>query len=515
MANIPLYVESSLKHRLDPIRFHLKAGLSMLNTRDVDVATWDGIYQILGCLDVVGFGCSELGGSLSGIGTSRICPRIRNYTTPFLQNFFGDTKCCYGVAVNMGFDKADVAPYGGWQGFLDAHPGNWGDDRMVSDVVSLNSFIARPLDPVRYLPSISKSEGANFGPARMAWLDITWKTVHWNDLQPFQFSFTPIIMWDITKPNCLKTHGPFAVFRVEGILKEYEQFLAGNPPWNPGRRVGAWLIGFKLWFLSEHLASMNLKGGFIYMVEKATGIFVASSDTSVQSLAADENGHLTVMLKPQDVPHPMINGSATLVAPDGDWTNITHQLVEVEVNGRYEFMLTFQFSYYNLVLEGVYMVPRSVVLADLDESLGGGLLCSPLKEMATRDAVTSIILNIFFSGILMGGVIFVGYQTFKRLREIAQEIIRFNRSKGDFCTSRCKTASRVPASSRMLKFLDTEGLLAKFKKSGGQIVFFSYEWQSWTKLGPNDVQLEWMRMSLSMYSQDWLQVLWSYTGSYR
>lgn len=58
MANIPLYVESSLKHRLDPILFHLKAGLSMLNTMAVDVATWDGIYQ------------------------------IRNYTTPFLQNFF-------------------------------------------------------------------------------------------------------------------------------------------------------------------------------------------------------------------------------------------------------------------------------------------------------------------------------------------------------------------------------------------------------------------------------------------
>ncbi|CAE7940077.1 unnamed protein product, partial [Symbiodinium sp. KB8] len=53
-----------------------------------------------------------------------------------------------------------------------------------------------------------------------------------------------------------------------------------------------------------------------------------------------------------------------------------------------------------------------------------------------------------------------------------------------------------------LKFLDTEELLAKFKKSGGQIVFFSYEWQSWTKLGPNDVQLEWMRLSLSMYSQE-------------
>lgn len=42
------------------------------------------------------------------------------------------------MAVNMGFDKADVEPYGGWQGFLDAHPGSWGDDRMVGDVVLMD-----------------------------------------------------------------------------------------------------------------------------------------------------------------------------------------------------------------------------------------------------------------------------------------------------------------------------------------------------------------------------------------
>ena len=34
------------------------------------------------------------------------------------------------------------------------------------------------------------------------------------------------------------------------------------------------------------------------MYTQATGVFVASSDTTVQSLAADENGQLTVMLKP-------------------------------------------------------------------------------------------------------------------------------------------------------------------------------------------------------------------------
>lgn len=503
MANIPLYVESSLKHRLDPIRFHLKAGLSMLNTRGVDVATWDGIYQ------------------------------IRNYTTPFLQNFFGDTKCCYGVAVNMGFDKADVEPYGGWQGFLDAHPGSWGDDRMVGDVVLMdkdadgnptvvgveteftngsntNSWIARPLDDVKYLPLVSKSEGANFGPARMAWLDITWKT----DLQPFQFSFTPIIMWDITKPNCLKTHGIVPLYENTRVPTdaEYEQFLAGNPPWNPGRRVGAWLIGFKLWFLSEHLASMNLKGGFIYLVERSTGVFVASSDITVQSLAPDANGQMTVKLSPKDVDHPAISGSAVVVAPTNEWSNITQELKQVEVNGRQEFMLTFLFSYYNLELQGVYMVPRSVVLSELD-------------EMATRDAFTSIVLNTVFSGILMTGVLVIGYQAFKRLAKIAQEQRRALHVKvqdGLACASEiaypivlvcardfltlsdsdvrsCHEGLRLKG---LLKFLDTKELLSGFKRTGGQIVFFSYEWQSWTKLGPSDLQLRWMRNSLKLYAAE-------------
>ena len=60
--------------------------------------------------------------------------------------------------------------------------------------------------------------------------------VHWQDLQPFQFSFTPIIMWDITKPNCLKTHGIVPLYENTRVPTdaEYEQFLAGNPPWSLG-----------------------------------------------------------------------------------------------------------------------------------------------------------------------------------------------------------------------------------------------------------------------------------------
>ena len=507
MSNIPLYVESSLKHRLDPMRFHLKAGLSMLNTKAVDVATWDGIYQ------------------------------IRNYTTPFLQNFFGDTKCCYGVAVNMGFDKADVEPFGGWQGFLEAHPDSWGDDRMVGDVVLMdrdtdgnptivgleteftngsntNSWIVRPLDEVRYLPSVEKSQGINVGPRRFSWLDITWKTVHLQDLQPFQFSFTPIIVWDITQPYTLKTHGLVPLYENTRVPTEaeYQQFLSGRPPWNPGRRVGAWVIGFKLWFLSEHLANMNLKGGFIYLVERASSTFVASSDTSISTLAADENGAMTLKLNPKDVAHPMISGSAKVVAPNGDWSNIIHELKEVEVLGRRQFMLTFLFSYYNLELEGVYMVDRSIVLSDLD-------------EMATQDALLSIVLNTFFSGVLVIAVILFGYQAFKRLSKIAQEQRRALHVKvqnGLACASEiaypivlvsaqdflklsdseirsCHEGLRLKG---LLKFLDTKELLCGFKEGGGQIIFFSYEWQSWTKLGPSDGQMKLMRQSLRFYERD-------------
>ena len=90
VADFPLYVGSSLRRSLDPLRLHLKAGLSLLNTRAVHVATWDRSYQ------------------------------IRKHITPFLQNFFGDTTCCYGVAMSMGFDKADAAAYVSCQCFLDA-----------------------------------------------------------------------------------------------------------------------------------------------------------------------------------------------------------------------------------------------------------------------------------------------------------------------------------------------------------------------------------------------------------
>ncbi|CAK8994236.1 Uncharacterized protein SCF082_LOCUS3847 [Durusdinium trenchii] len=175
-------------------------------------------------------------------------------------------------------------------------------------------------------------------------------------------------------------------------------------------------------------------------------------------------------------------------------------------------MLTFLFSYYNLELQGVYMVPRSVVLSELD-------------EMATRDAFTSIVLNTVFSGILMTGVLVIGYQAFKRLAKIAQEQRRALHVKvqdGLACASEiaypivlvcardfltlsdsdvrsCHEGLRLKG---LLKFLDTKELLSGFKRTGGQIVFFSYEWQSWTKLGPSDLQLRWMRNSLKLYAAE-------------
>eukprot|EP00435_Cladocopium_sp_Y103_P064466 s13_g26.t1 len=223
----------------------------------------------------------------------------------------------------------------------------------------------------------------------------------------------------------------------------------------------------------------------------------------------------------------MISGSALVLAPGNKWNNITQELKQVEVNGQREFMLTFLFSYYNLELQGVYMVHRSVVLSQLD-------------EMATRDALMSIVLNTFFSGILMIGVIIIGYQAFKRLAQIAQDDREGNDgidrdgnleqrralhvkvqdglwcaselsypivlvSANDFMVqedSEIRSCHEGLRRKGLLTFLDTKELVLNFKKGGGQIIFFSYEWQSWTKLGPSDLQLKWMRASLIHYAAD-------------
>ena len=46
-------------------------------------------------------------------------------------------------------------------------------------------------------------------------LMVGWLTISWMR-QPFEFSFTPMIIWDVTKPNCLKTHGVVPLYEWLG-----------------------------------------------------------------------------------------------------------------------------------------------------------------------------------------------------------------------------------------------------------------------------------------------------------
>ena len=49
-----------------------------------------------------------------------------------------------------------------------------------------------------------------------------------------------------------------------------------------------------------------------------------------------------------------------------------------------------------------------------------------------------------------------------------------------------------------LRYLDTMGDIATFSCN---IVFFSYQWLSWTHKGPNEVQREWMNSAAQHYSE--------------
>jgi len=146
-------------------------------------------------------------------------------------------------------------------------------------------------------------------------------------------------------------------------------------------------VGFKLWFLSDYLADLELKGGSIFLVERATGIVVASSNRAYAPLSPDD-----LPYRANDNPDGHIKSTSAYVAPDGDWSKVQPATpVEQELDDKQQFVQTFEFKFHGLDVVGVYTVPRDNILAELDEK-------------ATETAFTSIVVNSTLCGLMLAGL---------------------------------------------------------------------------------------------------------------
>jgi len=396
MEKVPLYFTKSLEHRLDPIRIHLTQGLKYLHAKEADVTKWSGI---------------EL---------------ARFYTTTFLLSFFEDNKCCFGIFSNMGLGKEDVSKEGGWQKWLKNHKDDFGNTEAIFDNVlvdadtnnpkvttvtawtnefktgnNTNPLVVAPMNPdtLRETGIGNKNWGfINFPYSdghtaavneNSGW----WRTIHIYDMMPGDFRFTPIFVWTDTEPKCLKVMGVVPLYKNTAIPTDEQKakIRAGDLEWGP--RVGAWVVGFKLWFLSDYLSGLELKGGSIFLVERATGIVVASSDKSYKPLKEPlKDGDTPLPYKAKDNPNEHIRATSECVAPDGDWKEVqANDPVEKEVEGKLTFIQNFNFDFHGLSLVGVYTVPRENMLAELDKK-------------ATETAATSIVVNSIFCGIMLAAL---------------------------------------------------------------------------------------------------------------
>uniref|UniRef100_A0A7S1B0T1 Uncharacterized protein n=1 Tax=Noctiluca scintillans TaxID=2966 RepID=A0A7S1B0T1_NOCSC len=336
MTNMLSCVEKNLENRLDPMVRHLLTGLTLIRTQGLDVSTWDGI--------------------------SALAP----HSLSFMSTHCLSIRCFYCVASNVALDATDILPYD-FQTWLDQIGDNLGDDRAIADSTlvghqffppfggtstqfrtvdesgsATNSWVTISRDVDTYEPA---PDGYPIPGVRANWVDTYGRNVHDFDLKPGEVRFAEVDLWNWLAP------GPSALF-VPAMVALYQA----------DRRVAFWAVGFELAFLSSHLASMDLQGGFVFLVENSTGFLVASSDPNV-SVVSDES-NVSEKVKPIDSTSRLIRGAAVHLAPTGEWQVLKNALVEGEVDAIDYFFQCFLFEKNGLNLVGVYAVPTSIILGD-------------------------------------------------------------------------------------------------------------------------------------------------------
>jgi len=375
MDNIGLQVEESMYGKMLPLTIFLRQGYETAYLAQYDLTTQEGQMAMVA------------------------------QNTAFLETYLGSTRCCTGMFTNMWYhgvdargreneimNKANEDDYADDKAqfnILVANPPpdpNWhiyglykdGNSKNPTVMETFDEVTARPKDPYRYPAGVAVNQSignrVNWGFNHWPKNDGFWyKTVREKDLAEGEFTFSRVFMWDINKPVTLKTHGIIPIYYPQcGVDKS-------RCPGMRQKRVGAWVVGFKLHFLSQYLSNLQLKGGFIFFVERETGNFIASSDAKFDSFRTivDETtkkvSYAPYEATAADFPVKKVKSRVHWLLHEREgkmtWADVKAGAAEVEIGDEgVQFIKVTSLTQFGVDWIGVISIPWESVMKELNET---------------------------------------------------------------------------------------------------------------------------------------------------
>mmetsp|Transcript_29047 Transcript_29047/g.67316 ORF Transcript_29047/g.67316 Transcript_29047/m.67316 type:complete len:535 (-) Transcript_29047:207-1811(-) len=429
-------IASHLRGKMDPLRIYLQQGVRNFDEMGLDFSNWSDLQQTI------------------------------SYQRSFLESYFDESRCCSALFVNMHYDRdadgrddvlkchalEDPDCTGTRAGSLDGEVAGkdlggqavWAGVLHYSDTYTTGRYPGLDVcegtclgehsgDFVQVLPAQLEGHPNNTLTFRyyekkrslQPWLGDAqinqtcverdaagvctrqedpygnWVRpvgfVHWpiqdgywyRDIQAYNLSkgevrfATRVFPWTLYPPAVLKTH----IF---------------TPLYKEGVKVGGWVTGFKLHWITGYLSELAKPAGtFIFIVERHTGVLVSTSDPAIRVLKKyTTDASLADVVFATECPDVRVSGPARVLVQEGgatprDWAKVGHYTgrPELQTTGESEeaFIIARDFSFLGLEWVVVINVPGRTILADINE-LRNVRLAAILGVTGTLKVLSALLL---------------------------------------------------------------------------------------------------------------------------
>jgi len=358
-------IHERLLGNMEPLRIYLQTGVTMFSEENLDLSSWAGLEQTIAYqhnfLDTYldeSRCCSGIFTNIAydqvadGVDDVRVChaleaPDCRESSTGSMEteialaNLTGDAIWAGVLHYSESYTAEFRSEHGDTGGnehhgdFVQVLPGNiqgspnntltfkyyerehrmgsWLGDKNLVDLEAQNG----ECDEGRCFEDASDGHWvAPIGFVHWPIQDGYWyHEIQMHNMQKGDVRAAPkVFPWTLYPPAVLKTH----LF---------------TPIHNPdGKRIGGWVVGFKLHWLSQFLSGLRMDGNcfedgcFCFIVERETGHLVATSDPSIKVLTNDDttNGEAINVVKAVESTDERVSTlSQDIVnANDGSWRDV-------------------------------------------------------------------------------------------------------------------------------------------------------------------------------------------------